>query len=135
MEEFDVKEFARMFDAALASDNPSVKKALRNFMMVAAIVHAQEIDNEREMGPLEMLLKKVSDLERLYWDLKNTNTISTNGNYWRDAHIQNPTWVYKPTTTSVSTTLPGTSGTWKGKPINTASVNEITDYLKDLNFK
>jgi hypothetical protein len=57
VEQFDITEFARMFDAALASDNPSVQKALRNFMMVAAIVHAQE-DDERQMGPLETLVKK-----------------------------------------------------------------------------
>jgi hypothetical protein len=42
MEDFDVREFAKMFDAALASDNLAVKKALRNFMMIAAIVHAQK---------------------------------------------------------------------------------------------
>lgn len=130
MEEFDVKEFARMFDAALASDNPAVKKALRNFMMVAAIVHAQEMDTaEQSLGPLETLLKKVSDLERLYWDLKNTNTISTNGNYWKDAHIQTPTWVYKPAT-SVSTTSSSTTAI--GKDLD---VQDIYTYLKDLNFK
>jgi hypothetical protein len=132
MEEFDVREFARMFDAALASDNPSVKKALRNFMMVAALVHAQELDNERNAGPFETLIKKVSDLERMYWDLKNTTTISTAGNYWRDAHLQNPTWVYKPTTTSVSTTSSGTSASFYGNGISTISVNDISDYLKDL---
>ena len=132
MEDNSLKILIELFDVALESDNPAVKKALRNFMMVAAIVHAQELDdNEREVGPFETLIKKVSDLERMYWDLKNT-TINTNGNYWKDPpRIQNPTWVYNPTT-SVSPTSITSSSTLYGKPTSTASVSEITEYLKDL---
>jgi len=65
MEDFDIEEFAKMFDAALASDNPSVQKALRNFMMVTALVHAQEEANnhERLMGPLETLFRQLEDLQ------------------------------------------------------------------------
>ena len=59
MQDVDLEEFARMFDAALASDKPAVKKALRNFMMVAAIA---ESDGERVQGPLESLVKEVDKL-------------------------------------------------------------------------
>jgi hypothetical protein len=134
MEDFDINEFARMFDAALASDNPAVKKALRNFMMVAAIVHAPELDTtNRQIGPLEALVKKVSDLERMYWDLKNTTTVYKD----RYSGYHNPTWVYQPTT-SVSTTS-GTASdakTWKstynGQPIEPFEMYEL---LKDLKVK
>ena len=126
MEEFDLKEFAQMFDAALASDNPGVKKALRNFMMVTAIVHAQE-EGERIMGPIETLVKKVSDLERMVYELQNTRVTK---DYYKD-YYNNPTWVYSPNTST-------TSGTYYGKGVNTVwtdEVSEITDLLKDLKFK
>lgn len=129
MEQFDINEFAKMFDAALASDNPAVKKALRNFMMVAAIVHAQELDEtERLAGPFETLLKEVSDLKRMIYELQNTRTYKDQyRDYYKDYIATNPTWVYSPNTsiTSGTTTWPGTA----------VSTTELTDLLKDLKFK
>ena len=69
MEDFDVREFAKMFDAALASDNSSVKKALRNFMMISAIVHAEE-GEERLMGPFQQLFERLDSLEQEHHHLK-----------------------------------------------------------------
>ena len=58
MEEFNIEEFAKMFDAALASDNPAVKKALRNFMTVTALVHAQEeVNNDELLKPVRKALE------------------------------------------------------------------------------
>ena len=71
MAEVDIYEFAKMFDAALASDNPSVQKELRNLMMLAAVVHAEE-DDKRMAGPLETVLDKVNDLERMVRELQNS---------------------------------------------------------------
>lgn len=124
MEQFDIKEFAQMFDAALASDNPTVKKALRNFMMVAAIVHAQELnEDERLMGPLEALLKKVSELESLVHNLNQTRTYKDNyRDYYKDYVGTNPTWVYSPNTSTTTSTT----------KVNTIEVSEL---LKDLKFK
>lgn len=126
MEDFDIKEFAKMFDAALASDNPTVRKALRNFMMVTAIVHAQELDTaERNMGPLETLVKKVSDLERMIHELQNNRTYK---DQYKDYYkgYNNPTWVYNPYVTSVSGTA-GASGT-------AYTTTELSELLKDLRF-
>lgn len=119
MEDFDVREFAKMFDAALASDNPSVKKALRNFMMIAAIVHAEE-GEERLMGPLETLIKKVCDLERIVYDLQR------NKEYDRDYYKSlygNQTWVYNPNTSTSGTT-------WKDSIGYTAQ--DLSELMKDL---
>jgi hypothetical protein len=96
MDNFDITEFAKMFDAALASDNPSVKKALQNFMMVAAIVHAQDQnDNERTMGPLETLIKRVETVERMIRDLNiyDRYTRPTKEDYYGTSK-SSPTWVY-----------------------------------------
>lgn len=125
MEEFDVREFAKMFDAALASDNLAVKKALRNFMMIAAIVHAEDLnEDERSMGPLETLIKKVSDLERIVYDLQR------NKEYDRDYYKNlygNQTWVYNPNTSITS------SKTWKDSIGYTAE--DLSELMKDLKFK
>jgi len=60
--EVDLYELARLFDAALASNNRSVKKALRNFMLVASIVEAEEIS--AGPGPLATILNRISTLEK-----------------------------------------------------------------------
>lgn len=129
MEQFDIKEFAQMFDAALASDNPAVKKALRNFMMVAAIVHAQELnEDERLEGPFESLLKKVQNLESMVRELQNNRAYKDNyRDYYKDYIATNPTWVYSPNTSTTSGTT-----SWNGTAVSTT---ELTDLLKDLKFK
>lgn len=127
-QEFDIEEFARMFDAALASDKPAVKKALRNFMMVAAIVHAEEDGDERIMGPLETLVKKVSDVERQLHDMKAVQTYKRYkddykprpGDYFRDYYYGNDT-----STTSDTT--------WKDSAGYTAQ--ELSELMKDYKFK
>lgn len=130
MEQFDIKEFAQMFDAALASDNPAVKKALRNFMMVAAIVHAQELnEDERLEGPFESLLEKVQALESIVRELQNNRTYKDNyRDYYKEYAGTNPTWVYQPTTST-------TSGTTSWKDSSGYSAVEVSELLKDLKFK
>jgi hypothetical protein len=119
MEGFDITEFAKMFDAALASDNPAVKKALRNFMMVAAIVHAQELnEHERLAGPFEVLLKKVQDLESMVREVQRINNSS-----YKDYRINPWDYTHTGTTRAVSTTS-----------INT-STSEGIELLKEYNLK
>jgi hypothetical protein len=128
MEQFDLKEFAQMFDAALASDNPAVKKALRNFMMVAAIVHAEEVGDERIMGPLETLVKKVGDLERMVYDIHTKQmTEKSYRDYYKDYIGTNPTWGYNPNTSTTSGT------TWKDTL--GYSAEDVYELMKDLKFK
>ena len=131
MDDFDITEFAQMFDAALASDNPAVKKALRNFMMVTAIVHSKEqTGEERLMGPLETLVKKVADLERMVYELQNTRSYKDQykdykDKYYKDYYGTNPTWVYSPNTSTTG----GTSFDWADE------YDTIKDYLKDMKIK
>jgi hypothetical protein len=124
--DFDIEEFAKMFDAALASDNPSVQKALRNFMMVTALVHAQEEANndERQMGPFESLFSQLEDLQHRISRLEaeRYSTRSYPSPY-------NNTWVYNdPTTTSVKD--------WK---YTSSSVDEysidVKKYMRDIMMK
>ena len=138
MEQFDIKEFAQMFDAALASDNPAVKKALRNFMMVAAIVHAQELNEDKRLaGPFESLLKKVQDLESIVRELQNNRTYKDNyRDIYKDYVGTNPTWVSQPYTTYTTSGTSSDAKTWKsmynGQPIEPSEIYEL---LKDLKVK
>lgn len=110
MEDFDINEFAKMFDAALASDNPAVKKALRNFMMITAIVHAQELDEaERNMGPLETLVRKVLELDKRVRQVENTRPYSGTASPAYPYTTSSPTWIYNGTVTSTSSTNSVTS--------------------------
>ena len=124
--EFDIEEFAKMFDAALASDNPSVQKALRNFMMVTALVHAQEEANndERQMGPFESLFSQLEDLQhrisRLEAERYSNRTYS---------QTYNDTWIYdRPNTSSVKD--------WRH---NSSSVDDHSidaeKYMRDIMMK
>ena len=130
MEQFDIEEFAKMFDTALASDNPAVKKALRNFMMVTALVHSQEEVNneERLMGPLETLLKQINELQRrvtrIEYDKSSTRSYPS---------PYDNTWVYNgpyPTVTSDATTSSNTEWKYNGTDINDYNV-DIEKYLRD----
>jgi hypothetical protein len=133
MEDFDITEFEKMFDAALASDNPAVKKALRNFMMVAAIVHAQELNEDKRLaGPFESLLKKVQSLESMVRELQNNRTYKDN---YKD-YYNNHTWVTQPYTTNTTSVTSSDAKTWKGTYNGqTVESHEIYKLLKDLKIK
>jgi hypothetical protein len=70
MDDFDITAFAKMFDAALASDNPAVRKALRNFMMIAAIAESE--NDSDSAGPFGSLLTRMDAMEYELRDLKRT---------------------------------------------------------------
>lgn len=127
MDEFDITEFAKMFDAALASDNPSVKKALRNFMMVAAIVHAEDGD-EVVAGPLETLITKVNHLESMIRELQNNRAYKDN--YYKDYYRNDPTWMYN------TNMVPYISTTQSTMYPSSVDVDDamIKQLMKDLKF-
>ena len=129
MEQFDITEFAQMFDAALASDNPAVKKALRNFMMVAAIVHAQDNnDSKRITGPLETLIKRVETLDRMVRELQSNRAYKDYKDH-KD-YYNNPTWVYGPNTSTTSGTK-----TWNYSSSDSVDDTILNQLVKDMKIK
>lgn len=127
MEDFDIQEFAKMFDAALASDNPSVKKALQNFMMVAAIVHSQEevSSDERLMGPLETLISQIENLQNRLLRVEKEN-------YKTKPYTTGPydnTWIYTGPS-SYTTNITSTTTTNKDWNVDSSKINDHR-YLND----
>lgn len=122
MEDFDIKEFARMFDAALASDNPAVKKALRNFLMVVAIVDSENTDAPN--GPFASVLDEVVSLRQRVNLLESKNNVY-NGRSWQ---LNNPiTNTYNPYNGISSTYTTSSTGSITSK---TQSYEEILDLIQ-----
>jgi hypothetical protein len=61
-DDVDLKTFVELFDTAMTSTNPSVKKCFHNLLMLAALVHAEET-NDHQKGPLGKLLDDVVKLQ------------------------------------------------------------------------
>jgi hypothetical protein len=71
-DDISIEELFKVLDSAFTSNNPAVKKALKNFLMIAAIVHAE--DSNPVEGPMQQLLRKINELERQIRSLEATRT-------------------------------------------------------------
>ena len=67
---FDLEQFVDMFDTAMSSNNPTVKKCFNNLLMVVALAHAE--DKEKHIGPLRSLVEKVDLLEKRLSDVEHS---------------------------------------------------------------
>lgn len=68
--ELDLDRFVDMFDTAMNSDNPTVKKCFNNLLIVIALAHAE--NNEVEKGPLRTLVDQVEHLTTRIIDLERS---------------------------------------------------------------
>jgi len=59
--DFDLEQFANLFDQAMSSDNPTVQRAFKNLLMVAAIA---ESDEKKTIGPMREMLEELKELRR-----------------------------------------------------------------------
>ena len=54
--DFDLETFVDLFDTAMSSDNPAVQRALKNLLMIAAIVNAEDPEATMRQGPLRRVI-------------------------------------------------------------------------------
>lgn len=73
-DDFDLEKFVELFDTAMTSDNPTVRKAFKNLMLVAALV---ESGDSVKTGPFKTLF---NDLQRLK---QRVSVIETSGNSYK----------------------------------------------------
>lgn len=123
MEEFDITEFAKMFDAALASNNPAVKKALRNFMLIVS------------KGPFSELFRKIDSLTRRIEILERNDYNKT----YKGTSINpytGPVWISTSGTYTTNSVNPVTTSSYSSA-LNTVSLKdleiELTSILKNVN--
>jgi hypothetical protein len=62
--DFDLETFIDLFDTALSSDNPAVKRALKNLLMIATLVDSDLTPEQRVKGPLRRLVEDLRDVNR-----------------------------------------------------------------------
>lgn len=55
--DFDLDTFVDLFDTAISSDNPAVQRALKNLLMIAAIVNAEDPEAGMRKGPLRRVIE------------------------------------------------------------------------------
>ena len=76
---FDLETFVDLFDTAMTSDNPAIRKAFKNLMMVATLVESE--NNNLKVGPLRGLLKTVENLQQrmtvVEMNQNKSNTVNT----------------------------------------------------------
>jgi hypothetical protein len=80
MDTSDIEQFAKLFDTAMTSDNPAVKKAFKNLLMVSALTEANN-DEYEVAGPLQKMVNTIKSLDKRIDTLEksqyNTSSIWT----------------------------------------------------------
>ena len=109
----DLENLLKLFDYALSSDNPAVKKALKNLLLVVSIVEPQE--DAGKMGPLAKIKMELQILRAEVEMLKN------------NANLRNKPYTYPPSFPSYpsypSPYIPNTSNPWTATGIGTLPGN------------
>lgn len=90
--DFDLEKFVDLFDTAMSSDNPAVKRALRNLLMIAAMVDAENTDETVRRGPLRRLVEDQQNIIRRLERVENSQPWSASP----------PAWPYTPGTSTPS---------------------------------
>jgi hypothetical protein len=62
--DFDLETFIDLFDTALSSDSPAIKRALKNLLMIATLVDSDLTPEQRVKGPLRRLVEDLQDTNR-----------------------------------------------------------------------
>lgn len=139
MDNNDIQDLARLIDTALASDNPSVKKALRNFMLIVSIVDSENSESTIK-GPfselfsrIESLTRRVESLEKNDYNKAYRGTTTVNPcTTWVDTSKTYITNGINPTTSSYSSTLSSYSSAINSVSLKDLEI-EMSSILKDIN--
>lgn len=111
MTDDEFNQFITLLDAACASDDQKIKKALKKFMF---LVRLNITDDEMEPGPFTKMMETIDSLQQRVSQLENAgnNTFTqTDIKDWGTT-TATPQWIYNPTTTTGGTyNVPNTSST------------------------
>lgn len=99
MDTSDIEQFAKLFDVAMTSKNPTVQKAFKNLMIVASIAEAK---GEDFIGPLQTMFDTVRELKKRVDMLEQSKynygtgsyTITTSPYYGTSTSTSSAIWDY-----------------------------------------
>lgn len=63
-DDIDLETLIDLFDTALTSNNPAMKKAIKNLLLVATLIDSELTPEQRVRGPLRQALNDMRDLTR-----------------------------------------------------------------------
>lgn len=69
--DFDLETFVDLFDTAMSSDNPAVQRALKNLVLISAMVNAQQDPNGLRKGPLRRVIEDIQALNKRIGQLES----------------------------------------------------------------
>lgn len=125
------EQFIKLLDAALASDDPKIQKALRKFMFILSLNLS---DDECEPGPFSKMMDAIDDLQRRIsaMELKDSgNDFTTTVTTWPPAFTSTTPYI-APSTTGGSITTTGTGTTnWVNLPMAASTTGTFTLDLGD----
>lgn len=100
--DIDFDQFIKVLDAALATDNQNVKKALRKFLFVAAMAMS---DDDMERGPFTEMMETIDNLRQRVGALEGANVTT-----FTDQTLTTPQWMQSPTYYATTGTGTGSTG-------------------------
>ncbi len=99
--DFDLETFVDLFDTAMTSDNPAVKKAFKNLLLISAIVNSDQGSGLRH-GPLRRLVEDIQHLNRRISSLESRpqspNVPIPSGPYINTPYVVSPMPTVQPHT-------------------------------------
>jgi hypothetical protein len=140
----DLDNLLKLFDYALSSDNPAVKKALKNLLLVVSIVEPQE--DATRPGPLAEIKRELqrlqADINILQNAVRSAITTPRSGGYPYYPNTSGGTWT---STTPWVTSTTGSSGTgnigaigpsgtpiWSSNAYDDAKYSQMLDYIGSM---
>ena len=133
--DFDLEKFVDLFDTAMSSDNPTVQRALRNLLMIAAMVDSENASETVRQGPLRRLIEDQKNIVRRLQDLENKQSWSNPNTYpYIPPGTSNPNVPLGPYITPGTTLIPGQPwwGTGTGPTLynGTGGTTTSTGYIQ-----
>jgi hypothetical protein len=106
MTDDEFNQFITLLDAACASDDPKITKALKKFMF---LVRLNISDDEMEAGPFTKMMETIDSLQRRVSQLEQpaNNFTQTDIKDW--GTTTTPQWIYNPTITTAGTSYTNVS--------------------------
>lgn len=132
--DFDLETFVDLFDTAMTSDNPAVKKALKNLILISTLVDANS-DHGLRQGPLRRLVEDIKHLNQ------RVSSLESEKQYKTYTQPNTGTWPSGPGYTPIPGTIPPgtiwTTNTSYTDPNNSAiaaqgHMNQVTSQAKSF---
>lgn len=132
--DFDLETFVDLFDTAMTSNNPAVRKAFKNLMMISAIVNSEHPASGLRTGPLRRVVDDIQNLNRRISQLETTSRQSPpNVTIPSGPYINTPWVVTSPNTGTPNPVVSPNTGTptiWPPGSITCASTSSIEETSK-----